>query len=329
MTAARSGTRTQGRRAVDLRRILWLVLPIALTFSDGAAQAQEIAAVLAGTRGLFWKTVEQGIKQASADHGVSVLLRSTVDDDPGTVEQKLQLKMVDYMLQGGAKSLILAPIPVPGITTPIEYPVPVVLIDRPSDQFKALSTVATDNHAAGRAAALSLARRLAPGARVGVFRLERSVVSTTARETGFIEAAKELGYEVVIDAYVGHGIREAQFAIEALLRDHQGRLDAVFAPTTEITLAILLARQDRPREQRPLLVGNGYSAGFADNMRRGELFAIVLQDAFKMGYTAVEQLLRARAGEKIPEQVMIDVLVVTAETLDDPKVRAALHQSLD
>jgi len=329
MTAARSGTRTQGRRAVDLRRILWLVLPIALTFSDGAAQAQEIAAVLAGTRGLFWKTVEQGIKQASADHGVSVLLRSTVDDDPGTVEQKLQLKMVDYMLQGGAKSLILAPIPVPGITTPIEYPVPVVLIDRPSDQFKALSTVATDNHAAGRAAALSLARRLAPGARVGVFRLERSVVSTTARETGFIEAAKELGFEVVIDAYVGHGIREAQFAIEALLRDHQGRLDAVFAPTTEITLAILLARQDRPREQRPLLVGNGYSAGFADNMRRGELFAIVLQDAFKMGYTAVEQLLRARAGEKIPEQVMIDVLVVTAETLDDPKVRAALHQSLD
>jgi len=329
MTAARSGTRTQGRRAVDLRRILWLVLPIALTFSDGAAQAQEIAAVLAGTRGLFWKTVEQGIKQASADHGVSVLLRSTVDDDPGTVEQKLQLKMVDYMLQGGAKSLILAPIPVPGITTPIEYPVPVVLIDRPSDQFKALSTVATDNHAAGRAAALSLARRLAPGARVGVFRLERSVVTTTARETGFIEAAKELGFEVVIDAYVGHGIREAQFAIEALLRDHQGRLDAVFAPTTEITLAILLARQDRPREQRPLLVGNGYSAGFADNMRRGELFAIVLQDAFKMGYTAVEQLLRARAGEKIPEQVMIDVLVVTAETLDDPKVRAALHQSLD
>ena len=329
MTAARSGTRTQGRRAVDLRRILWLVLPIALTFSDGAAQAQEIAAVLAGTRGLFWKTVEQGIKQASADHGVSVLLRSTVDDDPGTVEQKLQLKMVDYMLQGGAKSLILAPIPVPGITTPIEYPVPVVLIDRPSDQFKALSTVATDNHAAGRAAALSLARRLAPGARVGVFRLERSVVSTTARETGFIEAAKELGFEVVIDAYVGHGIREAQFAIEALLRDHQGRLDAVFAPTTEITLAILLARQDRPRQQRPLLVGNGYSAGFADNMRRGELFAIVLQDAFKMGYTAVEQLLRARAGEKIPEQVMIDVLVVTAETLDDPKVRAALHQSLD
>ena len=329
MTAARSGTRTQGRRAVDLRRILWLVLPIALTFSDGAAQAQEIAAVLAGTRGLFWKTVEQGIKQASADHGVSVLLRSTVDDDPGTVEQKLQLKMVDYMLQGGAKSLILAPIPVPGITTPIEYPVPVVLIDRPSDQFKALSTVATDNHAAGRAAALSLARRLAPGARVGVFRLERSVVSTTARETGFIEAAKELGFEVVIDAYVGHGIREAQFAIEALLRDHQGRLDAVFAPTTEITLAILLARQDRPREQRPLLVGNGYSAGFEDNMRRGELFAIVLQDAFKMGYTAVEQLLRARAGEKIPEQVMIDVLVVTAETLDDPKVRAALHQSLD
>jgi len=234
--------------------------------------------------------------------------------------------MVDSMLQGGAKSLILAPIPVPGITMPVEYPVPVVLIDRPSDQFKALSTIATDNHAAGRAAALSLARRLAAGAKVGVFRLERSVVSTTARETGFIEAAKELGFEVVIDGYVGHGIREAQFAVEALLQAYQGRLDAVFAPTTEITLAIMLAREDRPREPRPLLVGNGYRLGFGDNLRRGELFAIVMQDPFKMGYTAVEQLLRARAGDKIPEQVMIDVFVVTADNVEDPKVQALLRQ---
>ena len=314
---------------MDARRIFWSIMPIALALSGPAGHAQDVAAVLAGSRGLFWKSVEQGISQACADHDVTVLVRSPVDDDPETVAQKLQLKMVDSMLQGGAKSLILAPIPVPGITTPIEYPVPVVLIDRPSDQFKALSTVATDNHAAGRAAALSLARRLAPGAKVGVFRLDRSVVSTTARETGFIEAAKELGFEIVIDAYVGHGIREAQSAVEASLRAYQGRLDAVFAPTSEITLAILLAQQHRARESRPLLVGFEYRPGFEDNLRRGELFAIIMQDPFKMGYTAVEQLLRARAGEKIPQQVMIDVLVVTAETLDDPKVRAVLRQSLD
>ena len=54
-----------------------------------------------------------------------------------------------------------------------------------------------------------------------------------------------------------------------------------------------------------------------------------MQDPFKMGYTAVEQLLRARSGQKIPERVTIDVLVVTAETLDDPKIRAALSHSRD
>ncbi len=309
------------------RPVLSSAFSIGLTLCAVPLQAQDIAAVLAGTRGLFWKTIEKGINQAGADLGVSIVIRSPVDDDPRTTELNLQFKMVRSVLDAGARSLILAPIPVHDLATPIVYDVPVILIDRPSTQFTALSTVATDNYASGRAAALSLRGRLPEGAKVGVFRLAPNVVSTTARESGFVDGAKTMGFEVVVDAYLGHGIREPEIAATAVLGTYQGRIDALFTPTDNVTLGVLRVLQGWPREKRPLLIGFDYKPGFELSLKDGNLYALVMQDPFRMGYTAVEQLVAFRAGRQIPKEVTIDAVVVTAANLDDANIRAALGRS--
>jgi ribose transport system substrate-binding protein len=302
-----------------------VIAAVALLLLATGVKAEEIGAVLAGTRGLFWQAVEKGIQQAGDELGVSVLIRSPVDDDAQTVREKLQIKMIDYVLRAGAKALILAPMPVDDIRTPIEYPVPVVLVDRPSDQFKAVSTIATDNYGGGRAGALSLRSRLPTGAKVGVLRLAPHVVSTMARETGFVEAAEEMGFEVVVDAYLGHGIREPQVAAATVLAPYQGRLDAVFTPTDNVALGVLRALQEWPRDKRPRVIAFDYKPGFEEYLRNGDLYAMVMQNPFKMGYTAVRQLMQYRSGQHVPETVMIDVLVVTADNIDDPKVQAVLR----
>ncbi len=281
------------------RPVLSSAFSIGLTLCAVPLEAQDIAAVLAGTRGLFWKTIEKGINQAGADLGVSIVIRSPVDDDPRTTELNLQFKMVRSVLDAGARSLILAPIPVHDLATPIVYDVPVILIDRPSTQFTALSTV-----------------RLAP-----------NVVSTTARESGFVDGAKTMGFEVVVDAYLGHGIREPEIAATAVLGTYQGRIDALFTPTDNVTLGVLRVLQGWPREKRPLLIGFDYKPGFELSLKDGNLYALVMQDPFRMGYTAVEQLVAFRAGRQIPKEVTIDAVVVTAANLDDANIRAALSRS--
>ena len=47
------------------------------------------------------------------------------------------------------------------------------------------------------------------------------------------------------------------------------------------------------------------------------------------GYRAVQLLIDIRAGRQVPEQVTIAALVVTAGSLDDPKIRIALIQYRD
>jgi ribose transport system substrate-binding protein len=300
----------------------------ALFLSSMRAQAQDIGAVLAGTRGPFWKVMEKGITQAATDLGVSVLIRSPVDDDPTSVEQNLQLKMVQYMLQNGAKAIILAPMPVVGVPTPIEFPVPVVFVDRPSEDFKTLSTIATDNYAGGRAAAQFLEGRLARGAKVGVLRLAPYVSSTSAREAGFIDTAKALGFEIAVDSYVGHDMREGQALASVVLSPHRGNLDAVFTPTDKIAIGAMRAFQEWLPARRPLLLSFDYRPGFESEVRDGNLHVMIVQDAYQMGYQAVERLVQLRAGRPIPPQIMVDFLVVTTQNVDDPAIRARVihHQ---
>jgi ribose transport system substrate-binding protein len=309
---------------MSARRVLLSALLIALLPLPVVAPAQEIGAVLTDGRLVFWDAMERGILQAGADLGVRVSVRRAIDNDPQSVEQNPQLKIAQSMIRAGAKTMILAPMPVRGLATPVEFTVPLVFVDRPSDDFKALSTIATDNYAAGRAAAFSLQGQLPKGAKVGVLRLLPNIASTTDRENGFVEAAKEMGFDVVLDAYVGRGIREAQASVTALLGSYQGLIDAVFTPNEETTFGALRALHKWPREKRPRLVGFDYRAAFKEDLRKGNLYAIVVQDPFQMGYRAVQALVQFRSGQQLPEQVAIDVLVVTANNVDDPTIHTAL-----
>lgn len=304
----------------------WLMVATLLLSGAGVAKAGDIGAVLAGAQSEFWKSMETGISRAASDLHVEVVIRSPMDDDPQTVADNLQLKLVQRAITSGAKALIMAPIPVTGMKTPIDLPVPVVFIDRPSDDFHAISTVSTDNYAAGRVAAGTLAGKLPKGASVAVLRLAPDVVSTTARERGFIDAAKKMGFRVVIDTYIGHGIHEPQFAAEDAIKSYGHPIDAIFTPTDFTTVAVVRALDELALSKRPTLVGFDYRPIYRQYLQTGELYAFVVQDAFRMGYVAVQTIVRFQAGDRVPRNISIDTFAVTARNIDNPKVTAMLSQ---
>jgi ribose transport system substrate-binding protein len=304
----------------------WLVVPAFLLGAAGSCGAADVGAVLAGAQSEFWRAMENGITQAAVDFGSKVVVRSPMDDDPRTTADNLQLKMVQWVIASGVKSVILAPIPVTGVKTPIELPVPVVFVDRPSHDFRALSTISTDNYAAGRAAAHTLQGVLPRGAKVGVLRLAPDVVSTTARERGFIDAAKQMGFEVVVDAYIGHGIHEPELAAQDAIKSYGHPIDALFTPTDFTTVAAVRALDELALKKRPKLVGFDYRPIFKQYLTTGELHAFIAQDAYQMGYVAVETLMKAQAGEPVKPEISIDVLTVTAGNINDPAINAKLRQ---
>ncbi|MFC0397010.1 substrate-binding domain-containing protein [Paraburkholderia rhizosphaerae] len=297
-----------------------------LTGASGIARAASYGAVLAGAQSEFWKAMEDGITQAASEHQVQVVVRSPIDDDPQSRSQNLQLKMVQWMIDSGVKSIILAPIPVNGVKTPVRLPVPVVFIDRPSQDYQSLATVSTDNYAAGRTAARTLQNALPRGAKVGVLRLARDVVSTSAREQGFIDAAKEMGFQIVVDAYIGHGIHEPELAAIDAIKTYGHPLDAIFTPTDFTTVAAVRALEALALKQRPKLVGFDYRPVFRQYLQTGVLHAVIAQDAYQMGYVAMQTLLKAEGGKPVQTQINIDVLVLSAANIDDPTIGVKLRQ---
>ncbi|CAB3750918.1 substrate-binding domain-containing protein [Paraburkholderia humisilvae] len=312
--------------AAGLIGVLGLTGLACLTGASGIARAAGYGAVLAGSQSEFWKAMEDGITQAASEQKVQVVVRSPVDDDPQTTSQNLQLKMVQWMIDSGVKSIILAPIPVSGVKTPVQLPVPVVFVDRPSNDYRSLATISTDNYAAGRAAAHTLQDALPRGAKVGVLRLARDVVSTSAREQGFIDAAKEMGFDIAVDAYIGHGIHEPELAAVDAIKAYGHPLDAIFTPTDFTTLAAVRALEDLAPKQRPKLVGFDYRPIFRQYLQTGVLYAVIAQDAYQMGYVAMQTLLKAEAGEPVPPRISIDVLSLTATNIGDPTISMKLRQ---
>ena len=287
------------------------------------AGATEIGVILAGNRSQFWQVLADGVRKAASEEHINVIIRAPNEDDPRAIRDDLQLRMIESMLARKVDGLILAPMPVSALAAAPVIPVPFLLLDREGVDYSA-PLVATDNSNAGRRAAQTLRGALPRGARVGVFRVARDLQATTERENGFIAEARELGFRVVLQTYLGYDIRGMQTAAAAALSLHAQELDAVFTPHDISTFSVLRAINGLPKSKRPLQVGFDYWPSFKPSLRNGELHAIVIQQPFIMGYQAIRELAESMRKNRPPRHIQIGTLVVTAAQLNDADVRQEL-----
>lgn len=300
---------------------------LALASDLVVAQQTEYGFVMAGYMSTFWKAMKAGAQKAAAENNVKILVRAPQDDRPEIIKNNVQLMMINEMIQLGVSGLVIAPMPVTNNKKIIQLKVPVILVDRDSKDFQAASLIATDNYAAGQIAARSLKDKLGAGSKVGVLRLDKTVTSTTEREEGFIHEAKALGFKIVLDKFIGHGIRESEAQTAAEILKHKGKIDAIFTPNEPTTFGALKAFAAMPSEKRPLHVGFDYRIEFKEAIQSGALFATVVQDPAGMAYRAVTELIKSEGGKKkIKKSISVDVLVVTAKSLSDADFAKKLSQ---
>lgn len=297
-----------------------IVLALSLTVPASMACAERIGVILPGHVLGFWCSLRKGMEQAARDLDLQLIVRGSADGAALDRQVNVQLRLMDYMIAQGVSGIVLAPEPLAVGTPPVSVRVPLVLVDREGPAFKSLSIVATDNFGAGRKAALSLAGVLPTGANVAILRLAADIPSTTQREEGFISVAREKGWNVVIDAYVGYELREAQERAAAILHGHQGALDAVFAPNETVAFGAVRLVGAMPTQARPRLVVFDWRPEFRQALADGVLYAVVLQDVHRMGYRSVTTAAAAARGETVDSKQDVDIAIVTRSNMDDPAI---------
>lgn len=189
----------------------------------------------------------------------------------------------------------------------------------PGEDF--ISFVATDNLNGGRMGGDQLAHNIGRTGRVVLLRYLVGSASTSAREEGFLGAIK--GYpeiEVLVDnRYAGPTAGESKTNSLNMI-DQIRRADGIFCSNESATHGMLLALRQEGLAGHIRFVGFDASPPLVQALTDGEIDALVVQDPEKMGYLAVETLVRHLSGEDVERVIDTGAVLVTRRNMDETDV---------
>ena len=211
-----------------------------------------IGVVTAGGGQRYWSEVKKGAELAGKELGVDIYARGAVNE--GDIEgQRLVIEEIKKLRCLG---LLLAPNSEErkrDVTQLKFLGIPTVYIDRDIGGDR-ISVIQTDNFLAGELAGTEMAKALKGKGKVAVFRPDKSVVTTTAREKGFITAAVKGGLEIVIDSYVGSAVGIARGNAFNILQEATD-IDGIFTPNESTSVAVLATLQSLKKAGEVIHIG--------------------------------------------------------------------------
>lgn len=301
--------------------------------SASSANQITIAVIPKGTTHEFWKSVHEGAVQAerelqSAGEPVRVIWKGPFRED----DRELQVQVVEGFVSQGVKGIVLAPLDDRALVRPVEEArragVPTVIIDSDLRSDSIVSFVATDNLKGGQLAADRLGELLAGKGNVLLLRYAEGSASTTAREKGFLDEmkAKFPGIRIVSqDQYAGPTRETGKRASENILNRFGANLQGVFTPNENSSVGMLLALQDIGKVGAIKHVGFDAGSTLLEALRKGQIQGLVVQNPMRMGYLGVKTMMDHLKGRPVPRRIDTGVMIVTAENMDTPEVKALLN----
>lgn len=299
--------------------------------TDAAAKPLTLAVIPKSIGSEFWETVEVGAREAAKELGV------TIKWEGAAMETELaeQNKIIENMVNLGVDGMALAPLNNRTMKKSVESVVaagiPVVIFDSSVDGDAHISYVATDNEAAGALAAEYLVDRLKDeDKRVFMIRYIQGTASTEQRTQGFLKATEQGGLNVVAspyseDATVAGSIKTASNTLERYVKDGKLEVDGVFAANLLSTMGLLTALQDLRQsgvDVNVVFVGFDTSPNLIEELQNGGIDALVAQNPQRIGYLAVETLVKHLRGEEVEPLIDTGVELVTRERLEkEPRIR--------
>ena len=162
-------------------------------------------------------------------------------------------------------------------------------------------------------------------------RYQEGSASTTKRENGFLEAMKKFpDIKVLSDNQYSGATRESALKLaENLIRTYGDQINGVFCPCEPVTVTMVKALKDSELAGGKVkIVGFDASEASVNDLKAGDVQALVLQDPVKMGYLGVKTILSSLAGEQVEKRIDTGVTIVTSENMDEPRSQELLYPPL-
>ena len=294
-----------------------------------------IAVIPKGTSHVFWQSIHAGAQKAATELNVSIVWRGPLRED----DRDAQISEVEGFVSRGISGICLAPLDETALVPPVHeaarQKIPVVIFDSGLKSDEYVSFVATDNTKGGQLGGQRLAESIGKHGKVVLLRYAEGHDSTGKREQGFLDAMKQYpGIDVVSsNQYGGADVEGAYKKAEALLSTYKKpdgslAIDGIFTPNESVSFAMLRVLQDNGWAGKVKFVGFDASPNLVKGLRDGGLDGIVVQDPVRMGYTAVETMVKHLKGQPVEKWIDTGVQVATQQNMDTPQIKALIEPKL-
>ena len=309
-----------------------LGLSTALAVPASAADPT-IPIIVKDTTSFYWQIVLAGARKAGKDLGVKVPELGPQSESDITGE----ISILENAVASNPAAVVIAPTQFQALGKPIDAAakkVKIIGIDSAADSKAFTSFLTTDNVAGGRIAADGLAAAIQAkyGKAEGEVALITSlpgVGSLDQRAKGFKEqlAAKYPGLKLVADK-VADGQATTGLNIMTDLITANPNLRGVFASNLIMAQGAGQAIAENKKADKIALIGFDSDDKLVGFLKDGTIYALVVQDPYRMGYDGIKTALAVSKGEKIPAFVDTGANLITKANMDGEKQHALLFPKI-
>ena len=314
--------------------LLATVVPVLVALMGPASAADTtIPVIVKDTTSNYWQIVLAGARKAGKDLGVKVpeLGAQSESDING------QITILENAVADKPAAIVISPTQFAALGKPIDEAaksVKIIGIDSGADSKAFTSFLTTDNVQGGRAAADALAEGIkaktgkAEG-NVAVINSLPGVGSLDQRVQGFKEELKKYPGLKLTQDKVADGQATTGLNITTDLITADPTLVGIFADNLIMGQGAGQAVAENKLGDKLALVAFDSDPKLVGYLQDGTIYALIVQDPFRMGYDGVKTALAASKGEKVPATVDTGVNVITKANMTTARSQELLNPKLN
>jgi len=262
-----------------------------------------------------WLKVKAGTEDKAKELGNVDL---SFNAPPGKVDANVQLAMVEDAITKKMDAILLAPLDKdalnPGVDKAKAAGIKVVIID------SAVSTaydvfLATNNGAAGRTAADTLAKLIGEKGKVAIINAQAGAATAMLRENEFKDQMTKYPGITVVGTQYSDGDRTKALNIATDFMTANPDLAGIYATNEGSTVGAGNAIEQAGKAGVVKFVGFDWSADTKALVEKGVLAASMVQNPYQMGYLGVQAAVDLVTGKSVTKDVDTGVMVVTKENM--------------
>ena len=286
--------------------------------STDAGGAKKIAYLAPSFNTPFWVYCEDGIKDICSKQGWEV---TSYDSNN---EASTQLKNAQNAIAAGADAIIISPTDSAACPAVLEEAaksnVPVVICDVGTDSGEFLTQIVTPNEAGAYEVGQYFAKYVKDNNLEGVvaeITVPLARINGQNRQKGFQKALDEAGITKTTvlessDFSVDEAYGQAKNIVSA-----NPDLMAIWSHHSQATLGIVKALDELGLSDKVLVACFDGDPDIIDYLKEGKILVCGAQQPIQMGREAVNALIASWNGEEVPKETPVDVLLLTADTVND------------